>query len=158
MPSERYIDKALSIVPAFNNITNTVSQNPDWITNFETNFYRNNWENKLIVPRINTFNFNEIRRGESLKYDNLSFFNYRKDLIGVFDNSSSSTNKNVIKFLPLGDGKFFLEYPTVGSKSILPKNRLKSLEATDKGPLRDEPMNNNDEKAQIDNQLEKDCD
>ena len=157
LPSERYIDKALSIVPAFNNITNTVSQNPDWITNFETNFYRNNWENKLIVPRINTFNFNEIRRGESLKYDNLSFFNYRKDLIGVFDNSSSSTNKNVIKFLPLGDGKFFLEYPTVGSKSILPKNRLKSLEATDKGPLRDEPMNNNDEKAQIDKQLEEEC-
>ena len=161
LPYERYIEKALSIVDSLNNITDTKSQNPDWITNFEVNFYRNNWENRNIVPKISNFAFKELKKGKGHKYDGLSFFNYNKKLIGLFtDPKGDGLSKIPLQFLSLGDGKFFLEYPAVGSQSILSKNRI--IETTQGKPeyevsRKDEAMNNNDEKAQIDNKLEEDC-
>ena len=162
LPNERYIEKAMSIVNSLNNITDTRSQNPDWITNFEVNFYRNNWENRNIVPKISTFALKELKKGEGHKYDSLSFFNYKKKLIGLFtDPKGNGLSKIPLQFLSLGDGKFFLEYPAVGSKSILSKNRIVETthgKAEYEVSRKDEAMDNNAEKAQIDNQLEKDCD
>ena len=103
-----------------------------------------------------------MKRGQGHKYDGLSFFNYNKKLIGLFtDPKGDGLTKIPLQFLSLGDGKFFLEYPAVGSKSILSKNRI--IETTQGKPeyevsRKDEAMDNNDEKAQIDKQLEEDCD
>ena len=147
----------MSIVNSFNSITDIRSQNPDWITNFEVNFYRNNWENRNIVPKISTFALKELKKGEGNKYNNLPFFNYKNALVLLsIDPKGDGIKKIGNQFKPLGDGKYFLEYPSTGSTSILPKNRVETNIANEVSQ-RQEPMNNNDEKAQIDNKLEEDC-
>ena len=126
------MDKALSVVSSFNTAGESLLTTPEFMTSFRRNWFRNNMDNPNIVPKVGQNTLNRILKakhgGESHMYERFEYFNVGTQLYEYQLNREKGT-ASFEAIGKLGNGKFFLEFPS-DTKSMLDMNNVKPETAT----------------------------
>ena len=168
IPVDKYVEKAKSIIPVFRSVvSDSKAETPVFLTNFVHNFFKNNWKNKKIVPKVKSLSHlqNVILSDDPKNKTNLDEFHYfnLNDQLLLLD----KVNKKVIAVDPKGDSKSFLEYQPEVKESLIESNNNTAQKNQEKKQqdiadlaesIGFDVETKDQEKAKIDKNLEENCD